>query len=140
MIDISDAFRDALKLKGSWNQILFSTLLASLGEKVPDGCTDWEDGVENWGVVFNGEEVISFVCEPIPIAFVKRRFSKDLNAIMNRFGVIHVDAEEFDAEIYRVDKTILKDVFVDVTDVVDYKCISLKDIWYATVTMPVRKD
>ncbi|AYG61180.1 hypothetical protein CCGE525_21945 [Rhizobium jaguaris] len=91
-------------------------------------------------MVFNGEKLISYVCEPIPIAFLDKEFSKYLNPILDASGVIHVDAEDLSAEVYRIDKNILEEIFLAMTDVVDYNCICLRDIWYATVTRPVRKD
>ncbi|MDL2406486.1 hypothetical protein PY650_12605 [Rhizobium calliandrae] len=115
---------------------MFSTLLESL----PDGHRDWEDVIEYWGMVFNSEELISYVCEPIPLAFLDKRFSKYLNPIVNAFGVVHVDAEDISVEAYRIDRNILKEIFITLTDVVDYNSTCLKDIWHATVTMPVRKD
>lgn len=127
--DLGSLFRAGQGASGTWGyDEVWKTLeaLAGPGEEI-----DWEPGNEQWGRVLDVGTVIGMVCARVPVGVVQA--GVPAGRVSGRVAWLRV--ESMDAQMYRVDRELLEQVFGGpLSNAVDYEQLSIADVWYATVT------
>jgi len=134
MKDITSVFRDALAHKSFYGEEKASLIMSALASAVPGSTLDWEEGNENWGLIFSDRGGKICICSIIPICFAENQVRQSIEKILNDYGVLCVYTDQMSIDGFKIDPDVINTIFnADLSDRFDCDNISLQDIWYATV-------
>lgn len=133
--DVSPAIRRAVAA-GPWDPDgTPREVLRSLVEHIGGSSADWDDGAgEGWGRVVVGGEVAAYLCMLAPLAIVVAGTSRDVLAALEcrEISVVHV--RDMASEELCVDRAAVTALAGrDVSDNVDYSCMSAEELVWATL-------
>jgi len=133
MDDLEKGLRQALGNPSRWSTAKTRGTLKCITGRVPGASSDWDEGNENWATVSHGSRGIAYVCARVPFIVALQPFADEVKACADDAVILGVD--DLDQHRYRVPRVLLEEIFAKpVTSIVSYDALSIRDLWYATVS------
>ena len=135
MIDITPFLDQAsARYSEKWNHQRVREALMVLASGNASAEIDWEPFDENWGRVIQGSEFLGIVSAQVPLAIVTKAISDVYDFPFEEFEWVVVSVPSFHERCLQVDKLKLEKIIGrQLTDGVNYMCISALDLWWATI-------
>lgn len=130
--DLGELFQHGRAASATWTHERVDEALQALAVQSPGSRVDWEPGDEEWGrVVDTDGGVVGLVCARIPIGAARNDISRaGLPKFLIWIGFGSTNEPEF-----QVAPEILEEVFGrQVSRSINYRSLSLNDLWWATVS------
>lgn len=118
----------------TWTPVEVKRCLASIAIAYPDWRLDWEEGDEHWIRVISDKKLLGYISVELPIAFFQGDGAKNIRWEPDGLPTVHTVAD-FDSPDISTTRHEMEDIFGrTLTHNLDYGCLSLNDLWWATVS------
>jgi len=134
MTELTETLSVAASKSSEWSLEMARGVLSSIAKSVPGASVDWEQGDEAWGRVVAGREVVAFVHGTWPIVITSPFLEKSVRQVSTIGAAAVVVASSFSERAFCVDKAVLERLCSrPLSENVDYRELSINDLWWATV-------
>jgi hypothetical protein len=135
MVDLENAILRAHKGFQLWTRERMQELVTCITGRIPGARSDWDSANESWAVISRPNQGIAYICAKIPFIVVADPFAKGVNECVKAEEAVVFEVSDFDDHRYKVTKSVLENIFAKtLTPVVSYDTLSIRDLWYATVS------
>jgi hypothetical protein len=135
MLDLENAIRTAHNALQLWTLERIQELVTCINGHIPGARSDWDSANESWAVISRPDQGIAYICSKVPFIAVAGPFAKEVKECARVEEAVIFEVSDFDDHRYKVTKSMLENIFSKtLTSVVSYDALSIRDLWYATVS------